>query len=285
MGTITTWSSPAKINVFLHINGKRADGYHELQTLFAILSQGDTLDVEILNTPNIIVAPDLGFPMEDNIVYKAAKLLQNKFNVEQGAKITIHKNIPMGGGLGGGSTNAATALLVLNKLWNLNIDINTLAQLGRTLGADVPVFVNGESTFADGVGEIFTPYDIDEKWCLVVTPKNTHVSTKEIFTHPNLPRNTPKLDISNFDIHVTKNDCENLVKNLYPNIAKTLQWLLKYAHISRMTGTGASCFAIFEDQTSAEKAFGEMPDYLDGFVAQICKESPLKRELQNFKQL
>ena len=281
MGTVTTWASPAKINLFLHINGRRADGYHELQTVFAILADGDELSIETTNVDEVVVLPDLGFPMEENIVYRAAMLLKEHTGCKLGAHITINKHIPMGGGLGGGSSNAATAMCALNAIWHLNLEPIVLEKLGRTLGADVPVFIRGESTFADGVGEIFTSYPVKEQWCLVVTPKNTNVSTKAIFTNPDLPRHTPKLDPKTFVMAETKNDCEDLVKKIYPNVAITLEWLLKYAH-PRMTGTGASCFALFAHETEARKAWSEMPANLQGFVTKICQKSPLKAQLDAF---
>lgn len=282
MGILTTWPSPAKINLFLHINGRRQDGYHELQTVFAILDKGDEITIEETDDNKIIVKPDLGFPMEDNIVYKAAMALKNEVPCNKGATITINKNIPMGGGLGGGSSNAATTLCALNAIWQLNISQTRLEQLGRKLGADVPVFVRGESTFADGVGEVFTPIEVEQNWCLVVTPKDTHVSTKEIFMHPELPRNTPKIKPQDFVLTQTRNDCEELVKKYYPNIAITLNWLIKYAQ-PRMTGTGASCFALFDSKSQALNALSEMPKNLDGFIARICEISPLKEKISQYQ--
>ena len=224
-----TLSSPAKINLFLHIVGRRPDGYHNLQSVFAILNKGDKLTFEERMDDKIEILPDLGFNVEDNIVYKAIMLLRKETSISKGITITIEKNIPMGGGLGGGSSNAATTLLALNKLWNLNLTTKRLCELGKTLGADVPIFVNGYSAFAQGIGEILTPYKIEEKYYLVVTPKNTHVSTKEIFTHLDLPRSTPALAISQISYEETHNDCENLVKKNYPSVAKCLQWLLKWS--------------------------------------------------------
>jgi len=282
MGTIASWPSPAKINLFLHINGKREDGYHELQTLFAILDKGDSLSFKELETNEIIIKPDFDFPQEKNIVYKAVQALREFTNVIKGIEITINKNIPMGGGLGGGSSNAATALVALNNIWKLGIDEDNLCKIGRKLGADVPVFIKGRSAFAEGVGEKLTPYVIEESYYLIVTPKNTNVSTKEIFTHPNLPRNTPKFSIDEINSVKLKNDCEELVKNNYPIVAKTLLWLLKYAP-SRMTGTGASCFAKFDSKEAAVNALNSMPNELQGFVAKACNYSPLLTFVQQFK--
>ncbi len=273
-----TLSSPAKINLFLHIVGRRPDGYHNLQSVFAILNKGDKLTFEERMDDKIEILPDLGFNVEDNIVYKAIMLLRKETSISKGITITIEKNIPMGGGLGGGSSNAATTLLALNKLWNLNLTTKRLCELGKTLGADVPIFVNGYSAFAQGIGEILTPYKIEEKYYLVVTPKNTHVSTKEIFTHLDLPRSTPVLAISQISYEETHNDCENLVKKNYPSVAKCLQWLLKYAH-PRMTGTGASCFAPFDNLSDAQKAQNELPEQYSSFIAKATNKSILLDEL------
>lgn len=273
-----TLSSPAKINLFLHIVGRRPDGYHNLQSVFAILNKGDKLTFEERMDDKIEILPDLGFNVEDNIVYKAIMLLRKETSISKGITITIEKNIPMGGGLGGGSSNAATTLLALNKLWNLNLTTKRLCELGKTLGADVPIFVNGYSAFAQGIGEILTPYKIEEKYYLVVTPKNTHVSTKEIFTNLDLPRSTPALAISQISYEETHNDCENLVKKNYPSVAKCLQWLLKYAH-PRMTGTGASCFAPFDNLSDAQKAQNELPEQYSSFIAKATNKSILLDEL------
>ena len=183
MGNITSWPSPAKINLFLHINGRRPDGYHELQSIFVLFDKGDTLDITPRDDNAITITPDLGFPVESNIVFKAARILKEYTGREFGADIHINKNIPMGGGLGGGSSNAATALVALNLIFKLGLDEDTLATLGRKLGADVPVFVRGRSAFAEGVGEILTPVNIEEKYYLIATPTDTSVSTAEIFNH------------------------------------------------------------------------------------------------------
>ena len=188
--------------------------------MFAILDKGDSLSFKELETNEIIIKPDFDFPQEKNIVYKAVQALREYTNVIKGIEITINKNIPMGGGLGGGSSNAATALVALNSIWKLNINEDKLCEIGKKLGADVPVFIKGRSAFAEGVGEKLTPFEIEESYYLVVTPKNTNVSTKEIFTHPNLPRNTPKFSIDEINSVKLKNDCEELVKNNYPIVWK-----------------------------------------------------------------
>lgn len=283
MGNITSWPSPAKINLFLHINGRRPDGYHELQSIFVLFDKGDTLDITPRDDNAITITPDLGFPVESNIVFKAARILKEYTGREFGADIHINKNIPMGGGLGGGSSNAATALVALNLIFKLGLDEDTLATLGRKLGADVPVFVRGRSAFAEGVGEILTPVNIEEKYYLIATPTDTSVSTAEIFNHPELPRNTPKLCPADVCFENTRNDCEKLVKKYYPKVAKTLSWLLQYAP-SRMTGTGASCFACFEDEKAALAAFENIPNDMRGFVAKAVNVSPLKEAADSYNR-
>lgn len=276
MGNVASvWPSPAKINLFLHINGRRPDGYHELQTLFAILDRGDSLEIAPRDDGVVNVGPDLGFPAEDNIVFKAARLLKERTGRNFGADIRIVKRIPIGGGLGGGSSNAATALTALDVLFGLGIGEDGLAELGRTLGADVPVFVRGRSAFAEGVGEKLAPVTIPERSVLVVTPKNVAVSTREIFGRADLPRNTPKIDPAAYTFAGTRNDCEETVKKCRPEVAKVLAWLLQYAP-SRMTGTGASCFAFFDSEEAALGALRDMPEDMTGFAAATVNVSPLR---------
>lgn len=277
------WPSPAKINLFLHITGRRSDGYHELQTLFQLLDFGDRLDFEITQDKNIVLKKPLqNVKNEDNLVYKAARLLQDFSGSQQGCQINIDKYLPMGGGIGGGSSNAATTLVALNVLWGLDLDTEALARLGLSLGADVPVFIRGNTAFAEGVGESLFPVDIPPKTYLIVNP-GVQVSTAEIFTDPRLPRNTAPIDWNNYNFKSTVNDCEKLVCKKYPVIAKTLQWLLQYAP-SRMTGTGASLFAVFEHQEQAQKALAEMPDFCTAFIANGCARSPLLEKLENVRK-
>ncbi len=282
MGNLTVWPAPAKINLSLRINGRRDDGYHELQTVFAILDRGDSMTIEPRNDEKINIYPNMGFPPEENIIHKAVRLLCGITGRSLGADIRVDKKIPMGGGLGGGSSDAATALLAFNHIFRLGLSENDLAQAGRKLGADVPVFVRCRSAFAEGVGEKLTPVTIPEKWYLVATPRDVHVSTKEIFTHPDLPRNTPKMTIPEIMAAPMVNDCQELVKKIYPEVATTLSWLLKYAP-SGMTGTGASCFAEFSDENTAVQAYKSLPDHICGFVARACNFSPLGQLLEKLK--
>lgn len=274
------WPSPAKINLFLHITGQRDNGYHDLQTLFQILDCGDVLDFDITEQPQISMATALpGVADEDNLIVKAAKLLQDYGKTSQGCNIHLRKSLPMGGGIGGGSSNAATTLVALNLLWGLNLPSKTLMELGLQIGADVPVFINGLSTFAEGVGESFYPVEIPSKIYLIVNP-GVHVSTAAVFSDPQLPRDTAKIPLQNYSFEDTHNDCEALVCEKYPVIAKTLQWLLQYAP-SRMTGTGASLFGVFERLEDAQKALADAPDYCTTFIANGCRRSPLLEKLES----
>jgi len=291
MGHITSWPSPAKLNLFLYVNGRRKDGYHELQTLFQFLDYADRLDIEVTEKGSIVITPDIsGVPMQDNLIYKAAKLLQDNYHISLGAHIHLYKILPMGGGLGGGSSNAATVLVALNQLWNIGLSEDKLAQIGKQLGADVPVFVRGFSAFAEGVGEKLQPVMPQEKWYLVVKPKIS-VSTKDIFTHPDLTRNTPKRSVHALLQAPYENDCEKIVRSLHSEVDKVLSWLVEYAP-SRLTGTGACVFSEFDTREEADsvcklllsnKGLQNKTKDLTGFVAKGLNQSPLKQALLNNK--
>ena len=269
--------APAKLNLFLHINARRDDGYHELETLFTFLNFGDELSFELTDEPSISITGDTkDIPLEDNLIYKAALMLQTDAKTKHGVKINLIKRLPMGGGVGGGSSDAATTLLALNKLWNINYDINKLANLCLQLGADVPVFIRGESAIAQGIGEKLHRVELAQKWYCVVHP-NQHVSTAKIFTHPDLKRDTPKIS-GDWKQQTLHNDCEPLVKKLCPEVEKTLQWLLKYAP-SKMTGTGSCCFVEFDTQAQANHVLANLPHTWQGFVASNANISPAHTEL------
>lgn len=269
--------APAKLNLFLHINARRDDGYHELETLFTFLNFGDELSFELTDESSILITGDTkDIPLEDNLIYKAALMLQTDAKTKHGVKINLIKRLPMGGGVGGGSSDAATTLLALNKLWNINYDINKLANLGLQLGADVPVFIRGESAIAQGIGEKLHRVELAQKWYCVVHP-NQHVSTAKIFTHPDLKRDTPKIS-GDWKQQTLHNDCEPLVKKLCPEVEKTLQWLLKYAQ-SKMTGTGSCCFVEFDAQAQANHVLANLPHTWQGFVASNANISPAHTEL------
>ncbi|WP_233520500.1 4-(cytidine 5'-diphospho)-2-C-methyl-D-erythritol kinase [Flocculibacter collagenilyticus] len=284
-----TLTSPGKLNLFLHINGKRDDGYHELQSIFQFFDFGDEMQFTWHNTqqckPNSpLVKLDCDIPelqSSNNLVFQAANKLaeysayKKNLTIELLPLVTIKliKHLPTGGGIGGGSSNAATTLLALNKIWQIGLSIDELADIGLSLGADVPVFVRGYCAFANGVGEQLLPFNAPEKWYLIAHP-NCHISTATVFGHPDLPRNTPKITANDIAVSTLKNDCEALVKKLYPEVAITLSWLLEYAP-AKMTGTGACCFAEFDDKTSAEKALINKPDFVNCFVAKGLNKSPV----------
>jgi len=271
-----TLPAPAKLNLMLHITGRRKDGYHNLQTLFQFLDYGDQLQFDALSSAEIEVISDLsGIPNEDNLIYRAALLLQQHSNCQQGARIHLEKILPMGAGLGGGSSDAATTLIALNQLWNLNIELAELAGLGLQLGADVPVFVRGYAAWAEGIGEQLTAVTLPEFWYLVLTP-DCHVSTAEIFSHKELTRNTSAITIAAALKGGGRNDCEAVVSTLYPQVKQALIWLNQFA-AARMTGTGASIFASFETQDQAQQVLDQLPATLRGFIAQGENISPLHR--------
>lgn len=267
--------APAKLNLFLHITGRRPDGYHLLQTVFQFLDHADTLHFTLRQDGVITLAPELpGVPTATNLVLRAARLLQETTGCRLGADLVLEKRLPMGGGIGGGSSDAATTLLGLNELWGLHLAEDRLAELGLGLGADVPVFVRGRAAFAEGVGERLTPVDIPENYFLVLTPQ-AHVSTPEVFRHPQLTRHTPAITVAAFlsgGVGKTlRNDCENVVRTLSPEVDAALVWLSSHGH-ARMTGTGACCFLECPDRATAEALLAQSP--IPGFVARGLNRSP-----------
>ncbi|APX07054.1 4-(cytidine 5'-diphospho)-2-C-methyl-D-erythritol kinase [Vibrio campbellii] len=278
----TRWPSPAKLNLFLYINGRTENGYHELQTLFQFVDHGDELTIQANDSGEITISPEIeGVPLKDNLIWKAATALQRFANCSYGAHIDLHKILPMGGGIGGGSSNAATALVALNYLWQTNLSDDELAEIGLALGADVPVFVRGFAAFAEGVGEKLSPAHPDEKWYLVVRP-NVSIATADIFRHPDLTRNTPKRDLETLLNTPSVNDCEKIVRMLYPEVDKQLSWLLQYAP-SRLTGTGSCVFAEFSSKSEAETILAQLSDKVSAFVAQGRNISPLKETLAEYQ--
>lgn len=273
------WPAPAKLNLFLHVNGRRADGYHELQTLFQFVDFGDWLDVKVTDNPAIVLRSNVAMDVapEDNLIVKAAKSLQQASNCRLGAEIWLDKKLPMGGGLGGGSSDAATTLVALNALWQCGLSEDELAALGLKLGADVPVFIRGQAAFAEGVGEKLQPVEIDEHWYVVIAP-DVHVATADVFQHPALPRDTPKLQLCDLLSSEWKNDCQKLVTEQFAQVANALAWLIEYAP-SRMTGTGACVFGQFETEQQARSCFAQLPSTFRGFVARGMNRSPLMSRL------
>ncbi|MDG5900609.1 4-(cytidine 5'-diphospho)-2-C-methyl-D-erythritol kinase [Shewanella xiamenensis] len=269
------WPAPAKLNLFLHINGRRSDGYHELQTLFQFVDCCDQLDFRVTDTAELILHSNMSNVVadSDNLILRAAKSLQQSTGYRGGAEIWLDKRLPMGGGLGGGSSDAATTLVALNQLWNTQLSHDELAAIGLKLGADIPVFIHGFAAFAEGVGERLQTVNPAELWYLIIAP-DAHVSTAAVFQDPQLPRNTPKLGIDTLLSQSWRNDCQELVVSKYPQVAKALGWLLEYAP-SRMTGTGACVFGEFSSQQQALAALAKLPSDMQGFVAKGMNISPL----------
>jgi 4-diphosphocytidyl-2-C-methyl-D-erythritol kinase len=272
------YPAPAKLNLFLHVVGRRADGYHLLQTVFRFLDVGDRLEIAARADGNIrLLAPLHGVPQERDLCWRAANALRQHTGCRLGADIRLEKRLPLGGGLGGGSSDAATVLLVLNRLWGLHLSRQELQRLALGLGADVPVFVFGQSAFAEGVGEVLTPWTPAPASYVVLTP-DAQVSTPAIFAHPALTRDTSSLTIAalsagmgHLDLH---NDLEPVVCALYPQVAEALAWL-KTKGDAHMTGSGACVFAAFSERAEAERIFASRPGHLNGFVADGVDRHPL----------
>ncbi|RDH45659.1 4-(cytidine 5'-diphospho)-2-C-methyl-D-erythritol kinase [Zooshikella ganghwensis] len=275
-----TLPAPAKLNLFLHILGRRVDGYHQLQTLFQFLDLADDITITVRDDGKLnLLTPFAGLADCDNLAIKAAKILQSATSTSLGADISIHKCLPMGGGVGGGSSNAATVLHGLNILWQTHLSNEKLAELGLQLGADVPVFVHGQAAWAEGVGEQLTPVVLPEPWFILVKP-NCHISTAEIFQHPDLTRDSDPITVAAYLQRGARNDCEAIVRKRYPEVDKVFKLLNNLAP-TRLTGTGACLFAEFADKNSAERAFKQLPDDLQAFLARGCNQSILHKHLQS----
>ncbi len=276
-GWQSTWPAPAKLNLFLHVVGRRADGYHLLQTVFRFIDRADQLRFEPLADSQITLAtPIPGVPPETDLTVRAARLLQQATGCRQGAKIYLDKQLPMGGGLGGGSSDAATVLLALNHLWQTGLARHTLEKLGLTLGADVPVFVHGQNTFAEGVGEAFTDVQLAPATYLVLHPA-VNVPTGAIFGAPELRRDTPAIDPGNWREGAGHNDLEAVACARFPAVAEHLAWLKQHAPQAMMTGSGACIFAGFAQRKEAEVVFAKLPANMRGWLAEGLPEHPLAR--------
>ena len=272
------YSAPAKLNLFLHVVGRRSDGYHLLQTVFRFLDFSDQVSLTIRNDNKIqLNTPIIGVPAEKNLCIQAARLLQKESGTSLGVEISLKKLIPMGGGLGGGSSDAATTLLALNHLWNLNWSREELMELGLSLGADVPVFIFGENAFAEGIGEKLKPIKLLPAWYLVLTPP-VHVSTADIFASKELTRNTIPVKIPPFSVGLGHNDLESVVCLAYPKVARHLEWLrqLNRTTMVAMTGSGACVFAEFITESAARMAFDSVPLGMSGFVVQGLDRHPMQ---------
>lgn len=268
------WPAPAKLNLFLHITGRRADGYHLLQTVFQLLDYGDSLCFEPRKDGKIHRRSELaGVPEEADLVVRAARALQRASPGALGVDIWVDKRLPLGGGLGGGSSNAATTLIALNELWHCGFSRQRLAEIGLALGADVPVFVHGHSAWGEGVGESLQPVELPPRWFVVLVPA-VSVSTAQVFAAPELMRHCEVITIRDFLAGRGENVCEPVVRARFPEVDAALKALAPYGG-ARMTGTGAAVFAAFDDEAQAEAALEAVAGRYNGFIARGCNRSPL----------
>ncbi len=266
--------APAKLNLFLHVTGRRADGYHLLQSVFRFVDHGDTVWLGVRKDGLIRRLEEIpGVPEENDLTLRAARLLKDATACSLGADIRLEKRLPMGGGLGGGSSDAATVLLALNRLWDLGLSRQRLQELALQLGADVPVFVFGESAFAEGVGELLAPIALQPAWYVVLIPP-VQVATAEIFAAPELTRNTSPIKIADFLSGAGGNDLQPVVEMRYPEVARHLAWLGKFGD-ARMTGSGACVFLAVRDEAKALAILQELPLDMQGFIARGLDRHPL----------
>jgi len=282
MNATLTLPAPAKLNLMLHILGRRADGYHELQTLFQFLDHADQLSFALRQDGEIRLVTEIaGVPHDSNLIVRAARKLQQLTGTTLGADIWLDKVLPMGGGIGGGSSDAATTLLGLDHLWNTHCSEDQLAELGLGLGADVPVFVRGHAAFAEGVGEKLTPVDPQEPWYVVLVPQ-VSVSTAEIFSHPLLTRNSKPIKVRPVPEGNSRNDCQAVVEQSYPEVRNALNLLNKFTD-ARLTGTGSCVFGAFPDKAEADKVLALLAETQTGFVAKGSNVSMLHRKLRSLR--
>ena len=268
------YPAPAKLNLFLHVTGRRADGYHLLQSVFRFIEYGDTVWLGVRQDGKIRRLEDIpGVPEAQDLTVRAAKLLQQTTCCSMGVDIRLEKRLPMGGGLGGGSSDAATVLLGLNRLWSLGLPRQRLQELALQLGADVPVFVFGQSAFAEGVGEVLEPIALSPAWYVVLIPP-VAVATGAIFAAPELTRNTPPIKIADFLSGAGRNDLQSVVVKGYPEVARHLDWLGRFG-VARMTGSGACVFLAVGGEAAARAILLELPRDMQGFVARGLDRHPL----------
>ncbi|MAJ87643.1 MAG: 4-(cytidine 5'-diphospho)-2-C-methyl-D-erythritol kinase [Cellvibrionales bacterium TMED148] len=281
--TITVFA-PGKLNLFLNILGKRHDGYHNIQTLFQLLDIGDEISFEVIKKNEIVLSHDLvGVRSEDNLIVKSAELLQKAANIKNGCHINLKKLLPIGAGLGGGSSDAATTLLTLNVLWDCNLNTDNLAILGGSLGADIPVFIYGQSALGEGIGNRLMQFNIPKRWYLIVTPPVT-ISTAQIFSHPQLTRNSPPIKMcalakdQSFSQNPLKNDCQALVEEMFVEVEEVVRWAKGHGD-PLLTGSGSSVFCSFQDRRQAEEILEKVPSKWSAFVAEGINKSPVHDQL------
>lgn len=283
MSRTEIFPAPAKLNLFLHVVGRRPDGYHELQTVFRFIDAADQLAITVRDDGAIRrVNAVAGVPEADDLVVKAARLLQQEAGTALGADIALDKHLPLGGGLGGGSSDAATTLLALNRLWGTGLKRGRLQALGLKLGADVPVFVYGRNAFGEGVGERLQALELPPEWYVVVVPP-VAVSTPAVFARPELTRSTDPIRIAAFSTGWRqwrsafggRNDLEPVVRRMHPEVARSLDWLAGFGD-ARMTGSGACVFCGFETERAANEVLERKPADMGGFVARGLEEHPLR---------
>ena len=268
------WPAPAKLNLMLRITGRRNDGYHLLQTVFQIIDFSDRLKFNENKNGLITLKKDIsGVVAEDNLVVRAAKLLKKEAGYVGGVTIEIEKNLPMGGGLGGGSSDAATTLVALNKLWQLGFGEKQLIELGVSLGADVPVFIHGFTAWAEGVGEKLQKIEIPQKYFLVIRP-DVHVSTKDVFLSGALTRDSKSITIADFLAGQQQNDCQGVVRKQYPLVGKALKALGVFGD-AKLTGTGSCVFVQFDDEQSAKRAYEDIKVDWEAYFVKGLSVSPL----------
>ncbi|MEN8214086.1 MAG: 4-(cytidine 5'-diphospho)-2-C-methyl-D-erythritol kinase [Pseudomonadota bacterium] len=280
MSVSSGWPAPAKLNLMLHITGRREDGYHLLQTVFQFVDYADELSFNVTPSGEIShLTPLTGVDPEQDLIIRAARLLQQRSGCRQGAAISIDKCLPMGGGLGGGSSDAATTLVALNHLWGIGLPLDELARLGGELGADVPVFVHGNAAWAEGVGEILQPVELPQPWYLVVIPP-VEIATAKLFSDQELTRDCSPIKIADFIAGDTLNVFTAVVRKRYPAVAASMDMLACFGEV-RLTGTGACLFLAFGTRQQAVETAEQLPQQLNTFIAQGLNRSPLYRRLDN----
>ncbi|WMY95172.1 MAG: 4-(cytidine 5'-diphospho)-2-C-methyl-D-erythritol kinase [Arsenophonus sp.] len=287
---ILNWPSPAKLNLFLHITGLRNDGYHNIQTLFQLLNYGDEIIIKSRKDNKIqLMTPFINIIEKNNLIIKAARLLQNYcmqmglLHNYQGADIYVKKKLPVGGGIGGGSSNAATTLIALNFHWKTNIHDIILMNLANQLGADIPLFIKGRSAFAEGIGNQLFPINLKEKWYLVAYPGIT-ISTQEVFSEIGLKRNSEKLSLKKLLKKKYVNDCEEIVRKKFIKVEELSLWMQQHTKSSRLTGTGSCVFGEFKTQSAAYKTLNRAPKWVQCFIAKGINRSPLHIFRANINQ-